>query len=154
MLFDRDAEIEAMLLAAVRDRPTSASLVSAFRGHTRAFWIRLDSILRRGPLPRGFWKIAEGSPALRDYAEANFARHARSVAPQLATERELPEDDPVCHALARALCGVNAAILTCGLQRLTRGDDTRNVVSDMLAQADLAYDLLEYGLSERDIPSP
>jgi hypothetical protein len=39
------------------------------------------------------------------------------------------------------------AILTCGLERLTRGDDAPSVVSDMLAQAERAYDLLEYGLA-------
>jgi AcrR family transcriptional regulator len=146
MLFDRDEQIEATLLAAVRDRPAGTSLVSAFRAHTRAFWIRLEHGLRDGPLPHGFWEIVERSPALRDYAEATFARHARVVARQLADERQLPDDDPVCHALARALCGVNVATLICGLQRLTRGDDPPAVVADMLVQADRAYDLLEHGL--------
>lgn len=146
MLFDRDAEVEAALLAATRDRPDDASLVDAFRAHTRAFWSRLDSVLSKGPLPHGFWEIVEPSPALRDYLEATFARQARSVARQLAAERNRPEDDPLCHALARALCGVNAAILTCGLHRLTRGDDPHLTVRDMLAEADQAYDLLEHGL--------
>jgi hypothetical protein len=146
MLFDRDAEVEAALLAAVRDRPNGASLVGVFRAHTRAFWNRLDRVLSEGPLPPGFWEIVELSPPLRMYFEATFARHAQTVARQLAAERNLPQDDPVCHALARALCGVNAAILTCGLHRLTRGDDPRGTVSDMLAQADQAYDLLEHGL--------
>lgn len=146
MLFDRDDEVEAALLAAVRDRPSGVSLVGAFRAHTRAFWTRLDSILNKGPLPHGFWEIVEPSPVLRDHLEATFARHARVIAWQLAAERDLPEDDPVCHALARALCGVNAAILTCGLHRLTQADDPHGIVSDTLAQADHAYDLLEHGL--------
>jgi AcrR family transcriptional regulator len=146
MLFDRDAEVEAALIAAVRDRASGTSLVDAFRAHTRAFWSRLDTVLKDGPLPHGFWEIVVRSPALRDYAEANFARYARSVARQLADERQLPQDDPICHALARALCGVNIAILTCGLERLTRGDDAPGVVCDMLAQAERAYDLLEHGL--------
>jgi AcrR family transcriptional regulator len=146
MLFDRDAEIAAALVAAVRDRPDGVSLVGAFRAHTRAFWTRLDTVLQTGPLPQGFWEIVEGSPALRDYAESTFARHARMVALQLALERHLAQDDPVCQAQARALCGVNVAILTCGLARLIRSDNARGVVSDMLVQADHAYDLLEYGL--------
>ncbi|MGA2010890.1 MAG: TetR/AcrR family transcriptional regulator [Solirubrobacteraceae bacterium] len=147
ILFDRDAEVEAALLAAVRDRPEGASLVSVFRAHTRAFWTRLDVGLGEGPLPPGFWEIVEPSPTLRAYLEATFARHAQTVARQLAAERNAPDDDPLCHALARALCGVNAAILTCGLHRLTRGDDPRGTVADMLAQADLAYDQLEHGLA-------
>jgi AcrR family transcriptional regulator len=146
MLFDRDAEIEAALLAAVRDRGEGASLVGAFRAHTRGFWTALGSSLSRGALPHGFWEIVEASPALRDCAEATFARHARSVAGELAAERGLPTDDPVCHALARALCGVNAAVLTCGLHRLTRGDDPSGAISEILARADEAYDLLEHGL--------
>ena len=147
MLFDRDAEVEAALLAAVRDRPGGTSLVSVFRAHTRSFWTRLDTVLRDGPLPPGFWEIVEPSPTLRDYLEATFARHARVIARQLASERNLPEDDPICHAQARALCAVNAAILTCGLHRLTRGDDAQSTVTDTLTQADRAYDLLEHGLA-------
>jgi AcrR family transcriptional regulator len=146
MLFDRDDEVEAALLAAVRDRPDGAPLVGVFRAHTKEFWTRVESVLRHGPLPRGFWEIVEPSPVLRDYLEATFARHAGVVARQLALERNLPDDDPICHAQARALCGVNAAILTCGLHRLTRGDDPQLTVTDTLALADQAYDLLEHGL--------
>ncbi|MGH2843305.1 MAG: TetR/AcrR family transcriptional regulator [Solirubrobacteraceae bacterium] len=157
MLFDRDAEVEAALLAATRDRPDGVSLVDAFRGHTRAYWNRLDAVLRKRPLPPGFWEIVEPSRALRDFLEATFARQAGSVARQLAAERNRPEDDPLCHAIARALCGVNAAILTCGLHRLTRGDDPHATVRDMIDQAEQAYDLLEHGLKTHtghDDPRP
>ncbi|MFZ0092242.1 MAG: TetR family transcriptional regulator [Solirubrobacteraceae bacterium] len=146
MLFDRDAENEAALVAAVRDRAPGTSLVGAFRGHTRAFWSRVEVILRDGPTPHGFWGIVRQSPALRAHAEAMFARHARSVARQIAAERGVPEDDPVCEALARALCGVNVAVLTSGFERLTDGQPVSAVVSDVLAAADAAYDLLEHGL--------
>ena len=146
MLFDRDAQVEAALLAAVRDRPAGASLVDAMRGHTLGFWRRMDAILDHGPLPPGFWEIVRRSPALRDYAEATFARHARALGRQLAQERDLAADDPVCQALARALCGVNSAILVSGLERLTGSDRPRDVVTDTIAQANRAYDLLEAGL--------
>jgi AcrR family transcriptional regulator len=149
MLFDRDAEVEAALVAAVRNRPDGTSLVDAFRAHTRAFWTRLGMVLEQGPLPQGFWEIVQNSPGLRDYAEATFARHARSVAIALAAERGAPDDDAVSHAIARALCGVNAAMLTYGLQRLTAGDDPEQVVPDTLRHADCAYDLLARGL-DRD----
>ena len=88
------------------------------------------------------------SPALRNYAEAMFARHARQVAGQLAQDRGLAPDDPVCDALARALCGVNAAMLTCGLDRLIAGEDPATVTADMLTQADRAYDALEHGFAQ------
>jgi AcrR family transcriptional regulator len=146
MLFDRDAEVQAALLRAIGDRAPGASLVGVFRAHTRAFWSRLGVVLKDGPLRPGFWEIVQASPALRDYAEVTFARHAQSVAAALAAERDLPEDDPICHSLARTLCGVNAAILTCGLHRLIRGDDPQDLIGEMLSQADRAYDMLEGGL--------
>ena len=56
MLFDRDAEVEAALVAAVRDRGPGVSLVDAFRAHTHAFWIRLQGAFVNGALPHGFGK--------------------------------------------------------------------------------------------------
>jgi AcrR family transcriptional regulator len=139
MLFDRDAEIEAALVNAVRGRPRGTPVLDVFRAHTRAFWQRLAAV----GMPRHeFWAIVESSPALRDYAEATFARMARSVARVIAAERGVPEDDPGCHALARILCGVNAAVLTCGLHRIARGDDARMVAREMLLEAERAYALV------------
>ena len=148
MLFDRDPEVEAALVAAVRDRPAGTSPVDAFRGHTHRFWERMQSILNDGPLPHGFWEIVQASPALRDYAEATFARQARSVARALAQEHGRPDDDAISHAMARALCGVNAAILVSGLERLVAGEPPASVIQDTIVQADRAYDLLEHGLGD------
>jgi AcrR family transcriptional regulator len=146
MLFDRDEEISAALLALVRGRPDGATLLSAFRRHTHEFWERFGRILDGGGNTHGFWEIVEASPGLRDYAETSFARQAMSVGKELAREWDRPLDDPICHALARALCGVNVAILTCGLSRLAAGEDQTRVVADMIEQADQAYDLVEQGL--------
>lgn len=153
MLFDREDERGDALLALVRDRPDGASLVAAFRRHTREFWERLGRILRDGGETHGFWEIVQDSPALLDYAEASFGRQSRSVGEALAREWNRPTDDPACHALARMLCGVNVAMLTCGLGRLTADEDHATVVRDMLAQADQAYDLLEHGLGRYSPPS-
>ncbi|HJS94469.1 MAG TPA: TetR/AcrR family transcriptional regulator [Solirubrobacteraceae bacterium] len=146
MLFDRDEEIRAALLALTRGCPDGKALVAAFRAHTREFWERFGGILKGGGEVHGFWEIVEASPDLRDYAETSFARHAISVGQALAGEWRRPSDDPICHALARALCGVNTAVLTCGLGRLTAGENHTTVVADMIEQADHAYDLLEQGL--------
>jgi AcrR family transcriptional regulator len=146
MLFDRDEEIRAAMLALTRGCPDGKALVAAFRGHTREFWERFGRILTGGGEVHGFWEIVEASPDLRDYAETSFARHAISVSQALAGEWGRPSDDPICHALGRALCGVNVAILTCGLGRLTAGENHEAVVADMIEQADHAYDLLEQGL--------
>ena len=146
MLFDRDAEIEAALLGAVRGRAPGMSVLEVFRAHTQAFWQRIEAL---GMLRHEFWAIVDSSPVLRDYAEATFARHARSVALVLAAERGVADDDPGCHALARVLCGVNAAMLTCGLHRIARGDDARVVAREMVLEAERAYGLLERGLNDR-----
>lgn len=147
MLFDRDEEVTAALLALVPGQPDGRSLLAAFRGHTRAFWERLGNVLTHGGETHGFWEIVEATPALRDYAETSFARHAIRVGQELAREWDRPPDDPICHALARMLCGVNVAILTCGLSRITAGEDPARVVPDMIERADAAYDLLEHGLA-------
>jgi AcrR family transcriptional regulator len=152
MLFDREDEIGAALLALVRDRPDGAALVAAFRAHTRGFWERFGRILRDGGETHGFWEIVQASPALRDYAEVSFGHQTNDVGRELAREWGRPPDDPICHALARTLCGVNVAILFCGLGRLTAGDDHAAVVADMLARADEAYDLLEPGLGSYTPP--
>jgi AcrR family transcriptional regulator len=148
MLFDRQDEVTAALLALVHDQPDGASLVAAFRGHTRAFWERFGGILRSGANIHGFWEIVQASPSLRDYAEALFGRQAHDVGAELAREWRRPADDPICHALARALCGINAAILVSGLERLTAGEDSEVVVPEVLARADEAYDLLEHGMGQ------
>jgi AcrR family transcriptional regulator len=150
MLFDRDAQVEAALLAALRDREPGTSLVDVFRAHTCAFWERLET---DGALHHDFWWIVESSPALRDYAESVFGRHARSVALMLASEQRVPEDDPGCHALARMLCGVNVAVLTCGLSRIARGQNVGEVAGEMVVEAGRAYGLLERGLDDRQGPA-
>jgi AcrR family transcriptional regulator len=146
MLFDREEEIGAALLALVRDRPDGAALVAAFRRHTREFWERFGRVLDGGGETHGFWEIVQASPALRDYAESSSGGQARRVGEELAREWNRRADDPICHALARALCGVNIAVLTCGLGRLTAGEDHTTVVTEMIAQADQAYDLVADGL--------
>jgi AcrR family transcriptional regulator len=146
MLFDRDEEIGAALLSLVSGRPDGISLLAAFRRHTREFWERLGRVLLDGGETHGFWEIVQATPALRDYAESSFARQCVSVGEELARQWDRPPDDPLCHALARMLCGVNVAMLTCGLGRLIAGEDQATVVADMIEQADRAYDLLEPGL--------
>jgi AcrR family transcriptional regulator len=140
MLFDRFAEVEAALVGAVRSRPPGTPVVDVFRVHTLTFWKRLEAT---GMPQHEFWAIVESSSALRDYAEATFARLACSVAHVLAAERAVPEDDPGSHALARVLCGVNAAILTCGLHRIARGDEAVEVAREMKVAADRAYGLVD-----------
>src|SRR5579875_3904658 len=43
MVFDREEEVAAALLALVADPPDGAALLDAFRRHTRSFWERLGT---------------------------------------------------------------------------------------------------------------
>jgi AcrR family transcriptional regulator len=147
MLFDRQEEVLAALLALVRDQRDGASLLAAFRRHTREFWERFAVTVSGGGETHGFWEIVRASPALQDYGEASLGRQAQRVGEEIARTWSRPPDDPLCQGLARALCGVNVAVLTSGLERLTSGEDHATVVSDMLVRADEAYDVLEHGLA-------
>jgi AcrR family transcriptional regulator len=147
MLFDRDEEITAALLALVADPVDGAALVAAFRTHTRTFWERFLAVLSGGGQMHGFWEIVRASPALRDYAESSFARQARRVGDGLAAAWGRPPGDPTCHALARALCGVNVAFLVSGMDRLTDGEEPATVVPELIAQSREAYAALERGLA-------
>jgi AcrR family transcriptional regulator len=150
LLFDREDEVREALVRAVRERPADKSLVEVFREHTRRFWQRLHALVSEGPLRDDFWGIVESSPALRNHAEVIFARHAAVVAAVLAEERKVPYDDPACHAIARALCGVNSAVLTTGLHRMRLADRKKApaVAKQMLKEADRAYDLLRDGFGD------
>src|ERR1700744_1679914 len=66
LLFDRDPEIRAAILAAIRDRPAGISVLEAFREHTSSFWTRLRDLLAQGPLGHDFWGIVQSSAALQD----------------------------------------------------------------------------------------
>jgi AcrR family transcriptional regulator len=150
MLFDRDHEVLTALVTAVSARGSSAAPVDVFRAHTAAFWERVKSCPAGEPSPADVWSVVQSSPALRNHLEVVFARHARAVGHELARERGLPEDDASSHAVARALCSVNSAILTCGLDRIARGEDPAAVADQMLSDADGVYNLLERGLIGRD----
>ncbi|WP_367125028.1 TetR/AcrR family transcriptional regulator [Streptomyces phytohabitans] len=97
LVFDRDADMEAGLLAAVRDRARGESIPVALREH---------ALRHRGADPGGdprfaaFLELVNGTPALRDYHQAMWLRHTAALAAVIADESGLPADDAACTALA------------------------------------------------------
>jgi AcrR family transcriptional regulator len=70
LVFDREAEVEAELTAAVRERPASQGVVEALRARALRSWVRMESDPRRDR----FAALVHGTPALRDYWERSPAR--------------------------------------------------------------------------------
>ncbi|MFI2641785.1 TetR/AcrR family transcriptional regulator [Streptomyces sp. NPDC018610] len=127
LVFDEDADQEARLLAAVRERPTGQSVPAALREHAlRHRMATADS----DPRFTAFFDLVNDTPALRDYVQAMWLRHTAALARVIAEESGLAADDPACTALAHFALEV---------PRAARGHaDVREAVTR-------AFDLLETG---------
>jgi AcrR family transcriptional regulator len=96
LVFDQDDDIEAALVAAVRQRAPGMSIPQALR----------EYILRTVPHTAdpqfaAFIRLVEDTPALRDYAHRMWMRHEAALARVIAREVGVAEDDVTCAALAR-----------------------------------------------------
>src|ERR1700741_3716659 len=106
LVFDEDAEMEAALVAAVRERPVGQSVPAALRDHVLR--VRIDAAA--APRFTPFIKLIEGTPALREHAHRLWMRHETALAHAIAEDIGAPEDDTTCAALAHfALEAVNLA---------------------------------------------
>jgi AcrR family transcriptional regulator len=106
LVFDLDEDVEAALVAAVRDREPGTSLLAALRAHFTA-WVKgvTDS-----PTTSDFIRVIESTPTLREYARQMWLRHEVSLAAAIAADIGAPEDDARCAVLARfALEGADLA---------------------------------------------
>ncbi|WP_424215874.1 TetR/AcrR family transcriptional regulator (plasmid) [Streptomyces sp. BI20] len=127
LVFDEDADQEARLLAAVRERPAGLSIPAALREHALRHRMAMA-----GDDPRfaAFFELIDGTPALRDYVQAMWLRHAGALTRAIAEEAGLPPDDPSCAALAH---------FALEAPRAARGHgDARRAIG-------AAFDLLEHG---------
>lgn len=126
LVFDREAEVEAALTAAVRERPAGQDVVEALRAHALTSWVRVASDPRRDR----FTALVDGTPALREYWERMWMRHAGALGAVIAEELGRETDDLACSALARFVLEVPALALA--------GHDPR-------ASVETVFDLLTYG---------
>ncbi|MGW7316211.1 TetR/AcrR family transcriptional regulator [Streptomyces sp. NPDC054865] len=127
LVFDEDADQEARLLAAVRERPQSQSIPAALCEHALRYRIAAaDSDARF----TAFADLVNNAPALRDYLQSMWLRHTAALARAIAEDRGLPEADPACTALAH---------FALEAPRAARGhEDPRQAITR-------AFDLLESG---------
>ncbi|MFF2521028.1 TetR/AcrR family transcriptional regulator [Streptomyces liangshanensis] len=97
LVFDEEADQEALLLAAVRERPPGQSIPAALRDHAlrrRMRFVEDDADFA------AFSRLVDNTPALRDYVQALWLRHTDALAQVIAEESGLPAHDPACKALA------------------------------------------------------
>ncbi|MGW7578418.1 TetR/AcrR family transcriptional regulator [Streptomyces sp. NPDC054765] len=125
LVFDQDDDIEAALVAAVRERAPGRSIPQALREH-----VLLAQAPAADPRFAAFLRMVDDTPALRDCAHRMWMRHEDAVARAIAEEAGVPEGDVACAALARF------ALEARGLIR--RHPDPRRAAEE-------AFALLEHG---------
>jgi AcrR family transcriptional regulator len=125
LVFDMDADHEAALVAVVRDRPAGQSIVTALREHVRGRRKRAtDAELRQ------FLELVNSTPALNEYIQRMWMRHETALARAITQDRGVPEDDPMCAALAHFALAADAFA---------------RESADPEQAVDRAFDLLEHG---------
>ncbi|MFG2336258.1 TetR/AcrR family transcriptional regulator [Streptomyces yangpuensis] len=97
LVFDRQDEMKALQLAAVRERPRGQSIPAALCEHALRY-------RRNGPDGEpgaaAFLELVNSTPALLDYQHATWLENTGALAQVIAEESGLPADDPACTALA------------------------------------------------------
>ncbi|MEU8732525.1 helix-turn-helix domain-containing protein [Streptomyces tendae] len=126
LVFDREQEVDTALAAAVRERPEGLGVVEALRAHALESWVPIATDPRRAD----FTALVGDTPALREYSERMWMRHAGTLSAVIAAELGREADDPGCAALARFVLEIPA--LTTGRQ-------------DPRATVETAFDLLLHG---------
>ncbi|GAA4610450.1 TetR/AcrR family transcriptional regulator [Actinoallomurus liliacearum] len=128
LVFDEDAELEAALIAAVRERPEGRSIPGALREYVlrtrRAKGDDADARFTR------FIELVENTPDLREYERRMWMRHETALARAIAEEIGAPAEDPTCRALAHFT--LETRFLTC------EKADVGTVIAG-------AFELLEHG---------
>ncbi|MFD2415272.1 TetR/AcrR family transcriptional regulator [Amycolatopsis pigmentata] len=120
LVFDQEADREAALVAAVRERPVGQSIPEALRQLLRDERSRQ---VHTDPDFPAFLRLVDTTPVLREHARRMLLRHENALAAAIAADAGLPEGDPSCQALAHfALEAVS----------LVRGRDDTEVALDRI----------------------
>ncbi|MFB9908514.1 TetR/AcrR family transcriptional regulator [Allokutzneria oryzae] len=98
LVFDEDADREAALVAAVRERQPGQSIPQALLG-----WLKGIQLSGRAEDPRlaHFIRLVQETPALNEYGRRMWLRHEAVLSQAIAEEVGAPADDIACAALAR-----------------------------------------------------
>jgi AcrR family transcriptional regulator len=108
LVFDQDADLEAALVAAVRDRTPDQSVVAALRAHLTAVSFRHLG----EPGFQDFLRLVNETPALRDYSHRMWMRHEQALAEAIAETTGAPPDDLASAALAHFVLAARTIVQT------------------------------------------
>ena len=97
LVFDRADDIEADLVAAVRDRAEDESIPGALRRYALEHAREVSD----APDAEAFLRMIEETPALRAHGRSMWLRHESALAGAITAEIGAPEGDVVCAAFAR-----------------------------------------------------
>lgn len=110
LVFDQDDDLEAALVAAVRDRPPGLSIPQALREHILLKQTQF-AVHATDPRFADFTRMVQETPALRDYAHRIWTRHEAALARAIAEAVGAPDDDVSCAALAHFALEARGLIL-------------------------------------------
>ncbi|WP_063043380.1 TetR/AcrR family transcriptional regulator [Nocardia pseudovaccinii] len=96
LVFDLDADIEADLVAAVRDRTAGQSVIHALRDYL----MRTRTARSDDPATPALHRLVESTPALREYAHQMLLRHESALATAIAEATRAPAVDLAAAGLA------------------------------------------------------
>jgi AcrR family transcriptional regulator len=147
LVFDRAEEIEAAIVATLRERDAGTTVVDAFRAFVHEFWGRIATLSPDRP-QAGFFSLIHDTPALRTYGREVTARGLDRLAAAIAEEAQAEPGDLRPRALAAALLGTQSAVFDAALPRLAAGEHPKAFLDELLARADEAYDLLADGFGD------
>ena len=141
LFFDEIDDREAALVAAIRERASDESILSALRRHQVSHCGRMCSAGFAG-----FARVIEESPALRAKELEVMARFTRVLTEALAREVGCSELD--ASIAASLLVGVHWQFFVLARKRALAGRHGPAAARRLRADLERAYELLEHGLGD------
>ncbi|SHN34268.1 TetR/AcrR family transcriptional regulator [Cryptosporangium aurantiacum] len=146
LFFDRQAEVEDLLSAIVREREPGESAVGALRrvmvdGMTSDDW--------RTGLWDGaaeFFRLVDAAPSLRSRERELGERSLLALARTLADETDASPDDPLPIVVAGLVIGAREAVVGEARRRLSGGEPLADVKEWAVAAYRRAFELIERGV--------
>jgi AcrR family transcriptional regulator len=105
LVFDQEADLEARLVAVVAERPPGQGVVEALQAYVLG-----SKVVQADAELAEFTALVESTPALRDYSERMWVRHAEALAAAIADDLGVEPGDLACATLARFVLQIPAIV--------------------------------------------